>query len=146
MPISVEIKPNEKLVVLSHEGSVHDDEFLSSYRALFDDPRYHISYNLLVDLRRAISSVRGKEALRDVAWLASLQLANSEVVPKVAVVAPQDISFGLARMYEAFSDSVPWEFKVFRSADAALSWLGLDGDVVGNLDQDAQPLGSTDSD
>jgi hypothetical protein len=45
--------------------------------------------------------------------------------PMVAVIAPADVSFGLARMYEAFADRIPWDFAVFRTARKALAWLRL---------------------
>jgi hypothetical protein len=135
---------DEKLVILGHVGSVSDDEFLSSYREFFNDARYDRSFNVLVDLRRADSSARGPEALRDFAGFVGRQFADTKTEPKVAVVAPQDISFGLARMYEAFSDTVPLEFKVFRGAEAALSWLGLPENLVDNLEQNADPQDPTD--
>jgi hypothetical protein len=58
--------------------------------------------------------------------------------PKVAVVAPEDVSYGLARMYEGFTNDVPWEFVVFRAAAAALAWLGLPENLMDDLHQDAQ--------
>ena len=43
-------------------------------------------------------------------------------------MAPADNPFGLARMYEALSARVPWEFRVFRDEDSALAWLDDEGD------------------
>jgi hypothetical protein len=42
---------------------------------------------------------------------------------KVAIAAPQDLAYGLARMYEAYTGELPTELKVFRSKDEALDWL-----------------------
>jgi hypothetical protein len=137
MPITVHIRPDDRLVVLAHAGPVQDDEFLSSYRTLFDDARYDKSFNVLVDLRRAESAVRSPEVLRDLAEFVKPRFENTQAIPMVAVVAPEDISFGLARMYEAFSDPVSWEFKVFRSAEEALLWLGLPEALVDDLDRNA---------
>jgi len=63
------------------------------------------------------------------------QFVGISIRPKVAVLAPGDVSFGLARMCEAFSDGAPWKFEVFRSADAALAWLGVTEDLMDKLDQ-----------
>lgn len=134
MPIKSRINPEQKLVIVRHVGSVPDGEFLTSYKALFQDARYDKSFNILIDLRRADSSARSPNTLRDFASFVQQQFAAAESGPKVAVVAPDDISFGMARMYEALSDSVPWEFKVFRDAAAAVSWLGLPEKIVGDLD------------
>ncbi len=52
-------------------------------------------------------------------------------------MAPEDLTFGLARMYEAYAHSVPWEFKVFRAMDPALAWLGLPGSLLNEINQDS---------
>jgi hypothetical protein len=56
--------------------------------------------------------------------------SKSSTIPKVAVVAPKDLSFGLARMYQVFANSVPWNFVVFRAMDAALAWLRVPEDLM----------------
>ena len=43
------------------------------------------------------------------------------------------------------NEDVPWEFAVFRAADAALAWLGLPENMIHDLDKDAQPEDSPDS-
>ena len=139
MPITYQLNPDERLVILVHAGVVTDDEFMSFYEALFEDTRFDESFNLLVDLRRAESSVRSAAILNKFANFIRRQYESSTAAPKVAVVAPEDISFGLARMYEAFSKEVPWEFEVFRAIEAALAWLGLSDNLMRDLDQDVQP-------
>ena len=103
---------------------------MSAYKLLFENDRFDDSYNLLVDLRRADSSARGTDALRGFADFMRNQYVNVGTRPKIAVAATENISFGLARMYEAFSDSVPMDFMVFRELSGALKWMGLDGDLL----------------
>jgi hypothetical protein len=135
MPIEYLFKEDERLVVIIHVGVVPDDEFLASYEGLFGDDRYDKTFNLLVDLRRADSAVRSQQALRQFADFAQGQYTDADETTKVAVVAPKDVSFGLARMYEVFSHNVPWEFVVFRSADAALAWLGMAENLLDEPDR-----------
>jgi hypothetical protein len=135
MPITYQLKPDERLVILIHVGAVSDDEFLSFYKALFEDSRFDKSFNLLIDLRQAESSVRSTAALNKFAHFVRQQFVNTTARPKVAVVASEDISFGLARMYEVLSGAVPWEFVVFRTANAALAWLGLSENLMDDLDR-----------
>jgi hypothetical protein len=145
VPIVYRIEPDVGLVILVHTGVVPDDEFLSSYRTLFGDPQYQKSFNMLVDLRRADSSARSPDTLRQLAEFVRQLFGDAEEGPKVAVVAPEDISFGLARMYEALSDTVPWDFKVFRDVKVALPWLGLSEDLAGSFEQDGTLHDPTDS-
>lgn len=130
MPITSLFKPEKRLIMSIHIGSVSDEEFLSFYERLFKDPRFDRSYNHLVDLRQTESNARSSEVLREFAEFAQKQYENTAASPKIAVVAPNDVSFGLARMYELFSGTIPWDFVVFRSMDAALAWLGLPGDLM----------------
>ena len=145
MPITYQLRPDENLVILVHVGAVTDDEFMSFYKALFEDTRFDVSFNMLVDLRQAESSVRGAGTLKESAEFMRRQYVSTTARPKIAVVASEDISFGLARMYEAFSDAAHWEFEVFRSADTALAWLGLSENLIDDLDQNAQPEDLSDS-
>jgi hypothetical protein len=53
------------------------------------------------------------------------EIAKATKGGKRAIVAPTDLQFGIARMYETFTEvykhSVP--HKVFRSKDEAMEWL-----------------------
>lgn len=44
---------------------------------------------------------------------------------RVAVVAPSDVTFGMARMLQAFRSESPIEVRVFRVASEAREWMGL---------------------
>lgn len=139
MPITCTIRSDATLAIFVHVGVVPDEEFLTSYRGFLEDPRFDRSFNLLVDLRRTSSSPRSSEALRTLAgFIRGVFTDDNTVRPKVAVVAPSDLSFGLARMYEAFSDSVRWDFAVFRAPDAALAWLRAPMSLMEEIEQDSE--------
>lgn len=65
--------------------------------------------------------------------------------PKIAVIAPKDLSFGMARMFEAFSDTVPFNFGVFREIDAALAWLGVPENLLEDLEHATPPEDTLDA-
>lgn len=53
-------------------------------------------------------------------------IAHSRLGGKSAIVSPQDISFGLSRVYQAFAEtggSSTAETRVFRSEQEALEWM-----------------------
>ncbi len=123
MPIVYSIIKEHRLIVSVHVGTVPDDEFLRSYKRLFQDPAFDESYNMLVDLRQATSGERSTTALRSLSSAVEQRYRNVELAPKTAIIAPTDISYGLGRMYQSFVDAVPGEVVIFRAADAALAWL-----------------------
>jgi hypothetical protein len=130
MTVESYVKPDHNLAVFVHTGRVPDDEFLAFYKSFFEGDAFKPPMNLLVDLRETNSSSRTPGALLNFAQFAEAKLTDIEGSMKVAVVAPKDLSFGLARMYEILSDSVHWNFVVFRAMDAALAWLGLPEDLA----------------
>ena len=52
-------------------------------------------------------------------------VSHSRSSGKSAIISPQDISFGLSRVYQAFAESgeAKSETKVFRNEQEALDWL-----------------------
>lgn len=137
MPIAFHFKPEAKLIICVHTGKVPDEEFLIRYKSLFEGDMFAPTMNLLIDLRQTDSSQRSPEGLRRFAEFAKSKFAGAGTRPKIAVVAPTDLSFGLARMYEVFADSIPWDFVVFRAVDTALAWLRAPQDLMDNLDKKA---------
>jgi hypothetical protein len=140
MPVTFHYKPEAKLVVCVHTGRVLDDEFLVHYKAMVESDLFATTRNLLIDLRDTDSSPRTGRALREFADFVTSKYADAGTRPKVAVIAPKDLSFGLARMYEAFAGSIPWDFVVFRSVDTALAWLRAPEDLMDDLDRKAQEV------
>ncbi|MBN1832414.1 MAG: hypothetical protein JW896_09910 [Deltaproteobacteria bacterium] len=134
MPITYRTYPEHNLVIIKHEGRIDDDEFLAFYKGLYQGDTSIASMNHLVDLREADSNPRSPDVLHQFASFMKSSFEGLTTHPKVAVVAPKDLSFGLARMYEAFADSVPWDFVVFRDIDSALTWLGLPKDLMNGDD------------
>lgn len=125
MPISCRYKPEAKMVIFVHEGFVTDDEFLSFYRTFFEDPKFEAYGNYLVDLRLADSTSRKPEALLHLAAFLKQNYEDHSMELNIAVVAPQDLSFDLARAYEVYSCALPWHFQVFNNLAPALDWLGV---------------------
>ncbi len=138
MPISFRFIRAENLVVCVHTGTVKDKEFTASYKALFKDDRFDTSMNMLVDLQQTDSSQRSSAVLQEFVNFARTQYQDIKSRPRIAVIAPIAVSFGLARMTEAFSHLVPWDFMVFYSKDAALEWLGVADNLINDLSKDCQ--------
>jgi hypothetical protein len=138
MPITFYFKLEARLIICVHTGKVPDDEFLISYKSMYESDLFTTTMNKLVDLSQTDSSPRSREVLNQFANFVKLKFADTSTYPKIAVVAPKDLSFGLARMYGVFADSIPWDFVVFRATDAALAWLGAPEDLMDDLNKDAQ--------
>jgi hypothetical protein len=134
MPITYHLKPNENLVLIVHVGIVPDDEFLSFYKKFYRDTIAGKSLNHLVDLRQAKSYERSTEALRKLPHLMQEHFSKLDIRPKVAVIAPDVLSFALARIFESHSSPIPFSFHVFKTVDKGLEWLDAPGSLLDDLD------------
>jgi hypothetical protein len=43
----------------------------------------------------------------------------------VALVVSRDMDYGLARMYEAYSQDLPVQIRIFDELEEAESWMGI---------------------
>lgn len=64
MPIIFHFKPEAKLLICVHAGTTPDEEFLASYKALYENDLFNNSMNRLIDLRQADNPTRGTDVLR----------------------------------------------------------------------------------
>lgn len=130
MPITFQFRKDLKLVISTHIGLIPDNEFLLAYQQLFTDAGFNSSYKLLVDLRSTDSSPRSSDALKALAEWKMRIYEGRDQIPKIAVVAPDDLSYGLSRMYDMHSAALPGEYVVFKSSEKALSWLNVPPEVL----------------
>ena len=140
MPITFHFRPDANLVVCVHEGTRPDDQFLACCKTMYKHELYDLSMNRLVDMREAESASRSTDCLRKLASFLCEQFKETQAHPKIAIVAPKDLSFGIARMYEIFTEDEdrPWDLVIFRAVDAALAWLDLPDDFLDDIEKDAQ--------
>lgn len=133
MAIEHKIDHQRKLVVVDGYGTVTGEEVFAYQREVWISPDV-VGYDELVDMSRVqqvapFSSDRARELARLAA-----AMDGPETSSKLAIVATDDLLFGLSRMYEAFREAEPRSRKqvsVFRSRAEAMAWLGLEPQLKG---------------
>jgi hypothetical protein len=126
MAIEHMVDHRRKLVVVDGNATVTGEEMFAYQREVWSDPRL-AGYDELVDMSRVerlgpFSSERARELAR-----MSAAMDPPDTATKMAIVAPDDLLFGLGRMYEAFREAAPSSRKqvaVFRTRPEAMAWLG----------------------
>ena len=123
MPGSYMIDVPNRLVVTQAWATVNDAELLAHAKQLGADPRFLPDFRQIADFSHVGEARVTREALRELGrinpWGAGAHRA---------VITPQDLLFGMARMYELMSDQRPEEFRIFRDIPTAVAWLGLPAD------------------
>jgi hypothetical protein len=121
MPVTYKIYPDKKLIRTRCTGDVNPKEVADHFRELERDPNRPDRLNVLLDLSE-VTSVPEAPDLRVV----SHQI--KELIPGVrfevcAIVAPNEVLFGMMRMFEVFAREYFVATRVFRVVAEAEAWL-----------------------
>lgn len=124
MPIQIEVKHRAMGVVYHCQGAVTIEDFFIAGKGFLATPEEIRKWRYsLIDL----TDVESMDIHYD--QVSFIVQQNDQIaacaVPGVllAVAAPKDIGFGLARMWEMLVERVGWETMTFRSVAEAEGWI-----------------------
>jgi hypothetical protein len=131
MPITHKIDHGRRLVWANGHGTLTDDEVFAYKRTVWS--RTDVAgYDELFDVTSVEHIALPSTArVRELAELAAA-MDRGTSASKLAVVAPDDLAFGLARMYEIYRGLAAGSVRqvgIFRSLSEALTFLGMETDL-----------------
>jgi hypothetical protein len=127
LPTRYEYDPATRIVRIEISGEVREAELVDLAQKLASDESFAPGHGELVDLRGLGNTDVSAPALRQVAGIFARTDRHADRT-RVAVCAPDDLAFGLSRMYEAFRESSGLQLRVFRTLGEAERWL-VDGEA-----------------
>ncbi len=124
MPLRYEIDDAHRVVIMTGHGVLTDIEVFEYKQSVWSLPRV-TGYDELVDMTDVERvEVPSTERLRELARLSAAM--DVRIPSRLAIVADDPVTFGIARMYELFrrlDRRSTRSLSVFRSLDEALLWL-----------------------
>ena len=124
MPITYSINFDDNYLIAAYTGRISDEEMLASWKGFFKGEKWVPGLNELIDLSQADLSDITAEGLEQLINYAKTVYEKNHIHSvRIAVYAPENIHYGLARMYEALTFDSPQSANVFRSIQEAESWL-----------------------
>jgi hypothetical protein len=125
MPIDFTIDHDRRLVLARAHGVVRAEELFAYQRAAWSDPAV-AGYDELVDTTEVIEFERpSASGMRGLAAMsAAMDQPGSSA--RFAIVASDDLAFGLGRMYQTHRALQPEsrrQMSVFRTREEAMAWL-----------------------
>jgi hypothetical protein len=134
MPIDYSIDHSRRLVIAKGSGVFTDDDVFGYQRSVWSRPDV-AGYDELVDMTDVTEiALPSPNRVRDLADEAAA-MDRATGGGKFAIVAPQDVAYGLGRMYEANRELTGKSTKqvaVFRTMPEALAFLGLPSGAAGS--------------
>jgi hypothetical protein len=125
VPVDYRIDHDRRLVHVTASGVITPEVLFGYQKEAWSDPAI-VGYDELVDMS-LVESVEAPSP-SNVSALAgySAKMDTSAKSTKLAIVAADDLLFGLGRMYQAYREMKPEskkEVAVFRTMPDALAWL-----------------------
>jgi hypothetical protein len=140
MTIEYRVDPDRRIVLTRVDGWLTHEEMLAYQREAWSHPELD-GYDELIDMTDAGEMVQpSPERIREVARLAA-GMDPPASSSRLVVVAPTDLTFGLARMLEAYRDLDARSTKrvaVFRTMEEAQAYLAR---PASEPEPDGGPLG-----
>ena len=123
MPIKTTYDYWAGVIVYKVIGEISVDDIIEVAGKKFSDPRFSPKMSILWDLTRGTISGLDSKDMRILARSASDAWKKVGGPDKIAIVAEQNIDFGLSRMYSTYAEYYSIDLRVFRSATDAKKWL-----------------------
>lgn len=123
MPIETTIDVEKGLIIRKVIGKFIISDLEAAYAYSFDLPDYQPSMNALWDLLEADIAELTSEELTEVVQLVQSVTEKRGGGYKVAFVVPDEVSYGITRMFEAYGNNLRFQMSTFRNMDDANIWL-----------------------
>lgn len=120
MPVHAHIDWDDGLILFTVRGPLSRADMESALTSVYKDTERSLPSTYLWDLREAEIDWSGEQVKEFVYWVLAHRPAGTS---RNAVVASNDLQFGLARMYEALISEIPANLSVFRDMDEAREWV-----------------------
>ena len=121
MPITYTIDRQQNLIHTMGAGDITFAEVLDHFQALAADPAFNPGTDVLLDLLGCTSPPSNAQVREAAAFLEhrSVRLRFG----RCAVVASQDVMYGMMRIFQVFAESAFASIRVFRNLEDARLWL-----------------------
>jgi len=118
------IEPSQNLVIATGTGVLTDDDVMEHRRTLAADPRFSFAMREISDIRQ-VTDFRLTAAGIKLMVAADAKMVPAGGMHKLAVVAEEDVAYGMSRMYQTLGEPNIRSVGVFRNYKDAAAWLGI---------------------
>lgn len=129
MPVHYRIVKPMELVMSHAEGAVTFDDLRAHQQAIVADPNFHPDMRQLFDFSSLATFAPKADEMRQFAE----SRCNFARTARRAVVAPRDVFFGIARMYQSWLGDEAEGLEIFRTLRGAASWLDIGLDTLSEI-------------
>lgn len=129
MPITNTNTDNGFGVITTLSGDVSGDELIAAQKERYSSTKKIL---LLKYILADFTNTNKLDLSSDhVLQCSDLSMCASKENPNICIAAVMnsDLGYGLSRMWQAYTDDIPWNAKVFRTRSEAEDWLHNEIDI-----------------
>jgi len=124
MPMTYTIDTAKNVVRAIGSGVLTDDDVMAHRRRLTVDPEFSPQMCEISDIRRVTEFQVTPGGVRIVV-AADVKMLAAGGMHKLAVVADENVAYGMSRMYQTLDEPNIRSVGVFRRLEEAEEWLGI---------------------
>ena len=110
-------------VKLTASGTISSADIIKALHGLLQDSQFKSGMDILWDFRQVKTENMRADQIREIVSFIKNNQEKRGANYRVALVVSRDIDFGLARMYEAYTQELPFQLQIFKELSAAEDWL-----------------------
>lgn len=123
MEIRRKINQPDGPVILTASGAITGKEIIQAIKDLVNDPDFKPNINSIWDFRAVTTRLIDSQEITDlITFIRTIQEKRGRDY-RVAILVSRDMDYGLARMFEAHSQSLPFQVRIFEDLEQAKSWI-----------------------
>ena len=128
MPITIVMNHEAGYFVSYYKRAITDADLLNDWKFIMDSGAWIPDTNELADLSEADLSSLTTDGIRALAdyFISMSTDRNVASMKKTAIYAPNELNFGLARMYGVFAFGSSQKIEFFYEREKAIQWLRND--------------------
>ena len=127
MPIKADIDLLNQLTIFTVTGELSLNDFRSTLESVYNGTDAKVTKDILWDLRNASISALSSQDIEMIVNIGS-RYWKARKGGKSAIVALEDVSYGISMIYRGQASSFPYKIEVFRTLEEALQWLTEEGE------------------
>ena len=122
MSIHLSYIDNNKGIYVSLEGEVTLNDFISAASDAYSEEHIQDQKYQIIDFTNCSSFNLSTNDMLEIAKIdKKASIKNPSI--RIAIIAPNDLTFGMSRVYEAYADDTGFDIKVFRNSNDAKLWI-----------------------
>lgn len=125
MPIKNQIDSEHNLIIRTVSGTLTTPEILNAFNDSLDDKDFVKDMHVIWDISNAEMHQVTVDAMNTIVEHIKTHLNNRGSKYKIAIIAPEDLNFGLSRMFATYGSDLPVSIGIHRDINDAYRWLEI---------------------